>query len=96
MPVTVDGDAVVVLGDIGEVRRGFKDPKSFARVDGERAVGLEVSKRTGENIIETVKKVRELIAMEQKSWPVNLRDKVEVRFNADKSDRIRNMLSDFS
>ncbi|MDP6895849.1 MAG: efflux RND transporter permease subunit, partial [Rhodospirillales bacterium] len=94
MPVTVDGDAVVVLGDIGEVRRGFKDPKSFARVDGERAVALEVSKRTGENIIHTVKKVRALVAAEQKNWPVTLRDTIEVRFNADKSDRIRNMLSD--
>ncbi|MBB53077.1 MAG: MFS transporter, partial [Magnetovibrio sp.] len=94
MPVTVYGDAVVLLGDIGEVRRGFKDPKSFARVDGNRAVALEVSKRTGENIIETVKKVRALVAAEQKNWPTALRDTVTVRFNADKSDQIRIMLSD--
>ncbi|MFB0991641.1 MAG: efflux RND transporter permease subunit, partial [Rhodospirillales bacterium] len=26
MPIMVDGDAVVTLGDIGEVRRSFKDP----------------------------------------------------------------------
>jgi len=94
MPVKVDGDAVIVLGDIGEVRRGFKDPKSFARVDGESAVALEISKRTGENIIDTVAKVRALVEVERKNWPATLRDAVTVRFNADKSDKIRTMLSD--
>ena len=94
MPVTVDGDAVIVLGDIGEVRRGFKDPKSFARVDGERAVALEVSKRTGENIIDTVAKVRALVAAEQANWPAALKEVINVRFNADKSGKITTMLSD--
>ncbi len=94
MPVKVDGDAVIVLGDIGEVRRGFKDPKSFARVDGESAVALEVSKRTGQNIVDTVAKVRALVEQERKSWPVTLRNAVTVRFNADKSGKIKNMLSD--
>ncbi|MEK9723189.1 MAG: efflux RND transporter permease subunit, partial [Rhodospirillaceae bacterium] len=94
MPVKVDGDAVIVLGDIGEVRRGFKDPTSFARVDGENAIALEVSKRTGENIIDTVAKVRKLMETERGNWPPALRDVVTVRFNADKSDQIRTMLAD--
>ncbi len=94
MPVAVDGDAVIVLGDIGEVRRGFKDPQSFARVDGERAVALEISKRTGENIIETVNKVRALVAVEQAKWPSVLKDAINIRFNADKSKQIKIMLSD--
>jgi len=94
MPIKVDGDAVVTLGDIGEIRRGFKDPESFARVDGDSGVALEVSKRSGENIIDTVAKVRELVAQAQAEWPQALRQSVNVRFSADKSDKIRNMLSD--
>jgi len=94
MPVKVDGDAVVTLGDIGEVRRGFKDPTSFARVDGESAIALEVSKRTGENIIDTVAKVRALVAAERKDWQPELRHTVNIRFNADKSGKIKGMLGD--
>ncbi|MDP4795993.1 MAG: efflux RND transporter permease subunit, partial [Rhodospirillales bacterium] len=37
MPVKVQGDSVIKLGDIAEIRRGFKDPDTFARVDGHPA-----------------------------------------------------------
>ena len=38
LPVLVDGDAVVSVRDIAEVRRTFRDPTSFARVNGKTAV----------------------------------------------------------
>ncbi|MBT6093251.1 MAG: efflux RND transporter permease subunit, partial [Rhodospirillaceae bacterium] len=94
MPVKADGDAVVTLGDIGSVRRSFKDPTSYARVSGKGAVALEVSKRTGENIIDTVAKVRALVDAEQASWPEALRQSVQVGFNNDRSNNIRDMLTD--
>jgi len=94
MPVKVDGDAVVTLGDIGEVRRGFKDPKSFARVDGKTAIALEVSKRSGENIIDTIAEVRAIVETERQIWPETLRQIVSIGYNSDKSDDIRNMLGD--
>ncbi|MAH84107.1 MAG: MFS transporter [Rhodospirillaceae bacterium TMED8] len=94
MPVKVQGDAVVTLGDISTVRRSFKDPISFARVDGRRAIALEVSKRTGENIIDTVSKVRGLVFKEQKKWPEILHQSVEIAFTNDRSSKIRDMLSD--
>ncbi len=94
MPVATDGDAVVTLGDIGTVRRGVKDPTTFARVDGHGAVALEVSKRTGENIIDTVAKVRALVAAERGEWPETLRQAVEVGFHNDRSGKIRQMLGD--
>ena len=94
MPVKATGDAVVTLGDIGEVRRGFKDPVSFARVGGERAIALEVSKRTGENIIDTVGAVRNLVAAERRNWPTELRDAVDIGFINDRSGQIRTMLAD--
>ncbi|OEJ65119.1 efflux RND transporter permease subunit [Magnetovibrio blakemorei] len=93
LPVTVDGDAVVRLGDIGEVRRAFKDPSSFARINGARAVTLEISKRSGENLIETVSKVRALVENERASWPDGLKNAVNVTYAQDKSTDIKERLS---
>ena len=57
MPIQVQGDAVVTVGDIADVRQNFKDPEGFARVKGGNAVAIEISKRTGQNIIETTNEV---------------------------------------
>lgn len=68
LPMTIQGDAVISFGEIGEVRRSFKDPKSFARIGGRPAVTLEVSKRSGENLIDTVAKVKALVEAERSRW----------------------------
>lgn len=94
MPIQTDGDAVVTLGDVGDVRRSFKDKASFARVDGKPAIALEVSKRTGENIIDTIADIRRVVENERAGWPATLRQVVQVGFNSDKSDDIRGMLGD--
>ncbi|MEO3433016.1 efflux RND transporter permease subunit [Inquilinus sp. CAU 1745] len=90
MPVKTSGDAVVRFRDIAEVRRTYKDPEGFARVNGQRAVALEISKRTGENIIETIEAVRAVVEEERARWP----DSVQVAYTQDQSDDIRTMLSD--
>lgn len=90
LPVKVEGDAVTAVGDIAEVRRTFKDPSTFARVSGEPALAIEVSKRTGENIIKTIEKVRHIVARAAAGWPAG----VEVAFTQDQSNDIRRMLSD--
>ncbi len=90
MPVAVDGDAVVEFQDIGTIRRTFADPLGFARVDGAPAVVLSVSKRTGENVIETVQAVRAAVAAESANWP----EAVHVAFSQDQSRSIRMMLED--
>lgn len=90
MPIKVGPNAVVTLGDIATVRRTFKDRETFARVNGQSAVTLEVSKRTGENIIETIQAVRELVESDRKDWPPGM----QVRFTQDKSSDIRQMLGD--
>jgi multidrug efflux pump len=94
LPVKAGGDAVVTVADIGEVRRAFEDPEGFARINGQPAVVLEVTKRTGENLIDTVEKVRSAIAAEQAAWPEELRQAVHVTLFQDKSEHIRTMLSD--
>ena len=94
LPIKVEGDAVVRLGDIGEVRRTFKDPESFARFDGRPTLALEVKKRTGVNIIETIEAVRRVVEAERAAWEPGVRDAVHVAFSQDKSDDIRNMLKE--
>ncbi len=90
IPLKVNGDAVVTLGDVTEIRRTFKDADSYARLNGKPAVVLEIKKRLGENIIDTIEDVKALVAEEQKLWPEGL----EVTFSQDKSKDIRTMLKD--
>jgi multidrug efflux pump len=90
LPVKVEGDAVVTVRDITSVRRTFKDPTSYARFDGRRAIAIEIKKRLGENVIETIEQVRALTTAEAADWPAG----VEVSFIQDRSIDIRNMLRD--
>lgn len=90
MPLKVSNDTVVTFGDVASLQRNFKDPTGFARINGEPAVVLEVSKRAGANIIETVEKVRYLIDQAGERIP----EEVDVRFIMDQSTDVRNILSD--
>lgn len=90
MPVKVTDDAVVVLRDVASIRRTFKDPRSFARLDGQPTLVLEISKRLGANIIETIDAVRATIEARQALLPATL----EIGFHQDKSKQTKEMLSD--
>ena len=90
MPLKVEGDAVITISDIGTVRRTFKDPDSFARVNGNPALALEVSKRTGENIIDTIERIRATVERASAAWP----DVVEITYSQDRSKDIRRVLGD--
>jgi len=90
MPLRTNNDSVVTVRDIAEIKRSYKDATNLARINGERAVALNIVKRTGENVIDTIAAVREVVARESKFWP----EGVEVSYTLDKSNDIRNMLSD--
>ncbi|WP_303289038.1 efflux RND transporter permease subunit [Marinobacter sp. SS5-14b] len=90
MPIKVDGDAVVTFGDVAMLQRTFKDPTGFARINGEPALVLEVSKRSGANIIETIAQVRALIDEARPRLPETL----EIRYIMDQSEEVRDILSD--
>jgi multidrug efflux pump len=92
LPVKSDGESVVLFSDIADVRPTFKDPDSFARVNGKRTMSLAVKKRTGENIIETIAATRAIVEEERKAWPAGL----EVKYLQDKSVTIKTMLGDLT
>lgn len=90
MPLKTQGDAVVRIGDVATVQKTFKDTTTFARLNGTTAIALEITKRTGENIIDTIEAVKSLVLDVQKDWPAG----AKVSFSQDKSGDIRDMLSD--
>lgn len=90
LPIKADGGRAVRFKDVADVRRTYKDPESFARLNGERSVSLEISKRVGANIVEVVDAVRRTVLEEQQTWPST----VQVTFTQDTSEDVRTMLSD--
>ncbi|WP_163575539.1 efflux RND transporter permease subunit [Halomonas faecis] len=90
MPVKVDGDRVVTFGDVGWIRPTFKDPDGFARIDGDPALVLEISKRAGANLIATVAGVREVLEAAGERLP----ERLDVTTIMDQSDMVEEMLSE--
>ncbi|MDC0158648.1 efflux RND transporter permease subunit [Rhodospirillaceae bacterium] len=89
-PIKVNGDAAVTIADVASVKRSFKDKDTIARLSGEPSIGLEVSKRAGHNIIDTIQSVREKVDEESKRWP----QEVRITFSQDRSLHIHRMLRD--
>src|SRR5262245_40130227 len=90
VPVIATQTAAVTLLDIAQIKPTFKDATSITRVNGRPAMTIEVSKRTGANLIETVDAVKYVVGQLQKQWP----ESVHVTFTQDKSKVIRQMLAD--
>ena len=90
MPVKVRGDTVVTFAEVATIRRTFEDPTSFARINGQPALALELKKRSGANIIETVSAAKEVIAQTQASWPRN----VKINYMQDESKQVKSLLTD--
>ncbi|MBT3930748.1 MAG: efflux RND transporter permease subunit [Rhodospirillaceae bacterium] len=90
LPVKVNDNAKITFRDLTSVYRTFRDRDTVARVNGQPAVSLEISKRTGSNIIETIQQVRDIVIAESTEWP----DSVTINFSQDKSVQVRTMLSD--
>ncbi len=89
-PIKVNDKKTIKFKDIAQLKRTFKDPEKFARLNNESAFTLEISKRIGANIVETVDQVKQLVKEEQKILP----SKVNITFSGDESVNIKSMLGD--
>jgi multidrug efflux pump len=90
LPVVATSNAIIRVRDLAEIKPTLKDPTTVTRLNGKAAVAVEVSKRTGANLIETVDQVKVVT----EALKANLPAGVEVTFSQDKSTNIRQMLSD--
>lgn len=93
LPIKVNDGRVVTLGDVSEVRMTFEDRVGYSRHNGEPTVALQVIKRTGTNLIDTTKLVRETVTEFQSKWPEPMRDAVNVQFAQDMSFNVNDMVT---
>jgi multidrug efflux pump len=90
LPIAVSGNAVVRARDLATIRNTFEDRETVARLNGKPAIAIEVSKRAGANLIETVDAVK----AEAEAFKTQLPPGVEITFTQDRSENIRTLLDD--
>ncbi|MEJ0024435.1 MAG: efflux RND transporter permease subunit [Rhizomicrobium sp.] len=92
LPIRSNANSTVTLSNVAQVRRNFYDPTTYARVNGQPTISLDVSKRIGSNIIANNLAVREIVDRAAKTWPPG----VHVTYLFDRSTDIRDMLGSLS
>ncbi len=92
LPVKVNGDRVVTLGELADIKLTFEDRVGTARYNGNDTVALQVVKRKGFNIIDTAALVREEVAKAQTNWPSELQEAIRVDVTLDQSKTVNNMV----
>ncbi|WP_170455752.1 efflux RND transporter permease subunit [Ruegeria arenilitoris] len=93
LPIKVNGDRVVTLGELAEINYTFEDREGTARFNGEPTVALQVVKRKGFNLIDTVAQVKETVAKAETKWPAELQAAVNVGTSNDQSRIVGSMVS---
>ena len=80
----------VYLNDVATIEDGNKDLDSDGRIDGLDSVNVYVKKKSGENIVGLVAKVRQEIAQAKTGWPKGVNSVVLL----DKGERVETQISD--
>ncbi|WP_417250701.1 efflux RND transporter permease subunit [Celeribacter sp.] len=93
LPVKVNGDSVITLGDLADIRVTFEDREGTARFNGETTVALQIVKRKGFPIIDTVDSVKAAVEAEVATWPDALQQVIEVGTSNDQSRQVESMVS---
>ena len=89
IPVKQNGESVVTLGDIAEIKRTFVDPSQYTKVNGRPAISIDISKRIGTNIIENNLAVQAAVEAFTADWP----KVIKVDILSDQSTYIFDMLA---
>ncbi len=90
LPVVSTGTATVRVRDIAQILPTLKEPETITRLNGAPAIAIEVSKRTGANLIQTVDDVKAVTEDFRRFLP----EGTEITFSQDKSKDIRQLLFD--
>jgi multidrug efflux pump subunit AcrB len=87
--ITTRGGRPIYIRDVASVDFGFKERASYARLDGNSVVTLDIIKRSGENIIATADAVKAAIAALEPGFPAT----TVVKITSDQSKDIREMVA---
>lgn len=93
LPIKTNGDRVVKLGELAQINFTFEDREGTARFNGEDTVALQVVKRKGYNLIDTVNLVKATLEDSKANWPPELQAAVEVGTSNDQSRVVGSMVS---
>ncbi len=93
LPVKTNGDRVVTLGDLADIRLTFEDRRSTARFNGENTVALQVVKRKGFNLLDMADTVKATVQSASDDWPPEMRAAVQVGTSNDQSRVVGSMIS---
>jgi multidrug efflux pump len=93
LPVKINGQRVVTLGDLADIRLTFEDRAGLARFNGEPTVALQVVKRKGFNLLDTTEEVRKVVEDVHAEWPDDLKAAVRVGTSNDQSRVVGSMVS---
>ncbi len=63
----------IYLRDVATLTYGFKEKTSFARTNGVDAISIQISKRSGENVIDIARQVRTVIEEKEAQLPGNIK-----------------------
>jgi len=88
-PIKSSGDSVITFRDIASIKRTFEDRQTYAKVNGSNSVTIQVSKRIGENIIQTIDEVKRVVSVASSDFPPN----INVLYSQDQSKYIKTMLN---
>ena len=92
LPVKTNGDRIITLGDLAEIKLTFEDRSGIARFNGETTVAIQVVKRRGFNLIDMAEEVKSLVKAESQSWPKDLQVAVQVGTSNDQSSQVASMV----
>lgn len=81
---------IVYLKDVADVLFTYKEVESFARLDGESVVSLNVIKKGGENLLDATDKIRAIIKEAKK---VDLPEGLRITITNDQSKQTRNQIA---
>jgi multidrug efflux pump len=90
LPIKVSGSSVVTLEDVANVRLTFKDRGGYSRINGQQSLSIDIMKRSGSNIIDTVNDVRTLVEEASQAFP----EGVEINYVRDNSEFALQMISE--
>jgi len=93
LPVKMNGDSVVTLGDLATIRLTFEDREGTARFNGVNTVALQVVKRKGFNLIDTAALIGVIVEEERQTWSPELQAAVQVGTSNDQSTGVASMVS---
>ncbi|MDD3926078.1 MAG: efflux RND transporter permease subunit, partial [bacterium] len=89
IPLTAPNGQIVTIGDVAEVRDYHQERRVLARLNGQPAVGLSITKQSDANTITTVKSVMERLERVKKIYP-----NIKYRVAYDQSKYVQHSVND--